>query len=51
MEQKYWPHPEDAVTIKEVAGNEEASVKHMPMEVSTIKEFGRAQLSSQDARW
>ena len=26
-ELKYWPHPADAVTIKEVAGNEEASVQ------------------------
>jgi len=27
VELKYWPHPADAVTIKEVAGNEEASVQ------------------------
>jgi len=24
---KYWPHPADAVTIKEVPGNDEASVQ------------------------
>jgi len=27
LELKYWPHPADAVTIKKVAGNEEASVQ------------------------
>ena len=27
VELKYWPHPADAVTIKEVAGNEEALVQ------------------------
>jgi ribonuclease HI len=27
VELKYWPHPADAVTIKEVAGNEEASIQ------------------------
>ena len=27
VELKYWPHSADAVTIKEVAGNEEASVQ------------------------
>ena len=27
VELKYWPHPADAVTIKEEAGNEEASVQ------------------------
>jgi len=27
VEFKYWPHPADAVTIGEVVGNEEATVK------------------------
>ena len=27
MEFKYWPHPADAITIDEVVGNEETTVK------------------------
>jgi len=46
VELRHLLHPADAVTIKEVAGNKEASVHHTPTEANMGKESGQAQLSS-----